>query len=58
MSRRGKLRAATAVMAVLVLTGCATNRAYRRGQDAANAQQWDEAVEYYRQALQSAPDKP
>ena len=45
-------------MAVLVLAGCATNRAYRRGQDAANAQQWDEAVEYYRQALQSAPDKP
>ena len=46
------------MMAVLVLAGCATNRAYRRGQDAANAQQWDEAVEYYRQALQSAPDKP
>jgi type II secretory pathway component GspD/PulD (secretin) len=45
-------------MALLVLAGCATNRAYRRGQRAANAQQWDEAVEYYRQALQSAPDKP
>jgi hypothetical protein len=45
-------------MAVLVLAGCANNRAYRRGQQAANAQQWDEAVEYYQQALQNAPDKP
>jgi len=58
VATRGKLRAAAVAMALLVLAGCATNRAYRRGQRAANAQQWDEAVEYYRQALQSAPDKP
>ncbi|MEZ5420139.1 MAG: hypothetical protein R2708_22735 [Vicinamibacterales bacterium] len=58
MARRGKLRAVAAVVALLVLAGCATNRAYRRGQQAASAQQWDEAVEYYRQALQSAPDRP
>jgi len=38
--------------------GCGASRAYRSGQRAANAQQWDEAVEYYRQALQGAPDKP
>ncbi|MFN7977952.1 MAG: tetratricopeptide repeat protein [Vicinamibacterales bacterium] len=58
MARSGKLRAAAAIVAVLVLAGCANNRAYRRGQQAADAQQWDEAVEYYRQALQNAPDKP
>ncbi len=58
MSRRRKLRAVAAVLAMLVLAGCATSRAYRRGQQASNAQQWDEAVDYYRQALQSAPDKP
>ena len=58
MARSGKLRAAAAIMAVLVLAGCANNRAYRRGEQAADAQQWDEAVEYYRQALQNAPDKP
>ena len=38
--------------------GCGASRSYTRGQRAAHAQQWDEAAEYYRQALQGAPDKP
>jgi general secretion pathway protein D len=38
--------------------GCGASRAYTRGERAANAQQWDEAVEHYRQALQNSPDRP
>lgn len=52
------LKAVALAMALAVVAGCGASRAYRRGQQAANAQQFDEAVEYYRQALQGAPDKP
>ena len=46
-------------MTAIMIAGCAVgSSSYKRGQLAANAQQWDEAVEHYRQALQSAPDKP
>ncbi|MGD9905589.1 MAG: hypothetical protein AB7U83_19125 [Vicinamibacterales bacterium] len=45
-------------LAAALAVGCGASRAYRSGQRAANAQQWDEAVEYYRQALQGSPDKP
>lgn len=56
--RAGVSKAIVVVMAAVVLTGCGASRAYTRGQRAAHAQQWDEAVEYYRQALLGAPDKP
>ncbi len=52
------LKAVAVVLAFVVVAGCGASRSYRRGQQAANAQQFDEAVEYYRQALQGAPDKP
>ncbi len=52
------LKAVAVVLALVVVAGCGASRSYRRGQQASNAQQFDEAVEYYRQALQSAPDKP
>ena len=52
------LKAVALVMALVVVAGCGASRSYRRGQQAANAQQFDEAVEHYRQALQGAPDKP
>ena len=52
------LKAVALAMALAVVAGCGASRSYRRGQQAANAQQFDEAVEYYRQALQGAPDKP
>lgn len=52
------LKAVALVLALVVVSGCGASRSYRRGQQAANAQQFDEAVEYYRQALQGAPDKP
>ncbi len=58
MLRSGVRKAVVIVTACVALAGCAVNRAYTRGQRAAYAQQWDEAVEHYRQALQGAPDKP
>ena len=58
MLRSGVGKAIVVAMAIVVLAGCAVNRAYSRGQRAAHAQQWDEAVEYYRQALQGSPDRP
>ena len=39
------------------LAGCASGRAYRRGQDAARLGDWDTAVAYYRQALLDNPDR-
>ncbi len=58
MLRSGVEKAIVVAMAAVVLAGCAVNRAYTRGQRAAYAQQWDEAVEHYRQALQGSPDRP
>jgi general secretion pathway protein D len=52
------MRAVAAGVAIALVAGCGASRAYRRGEQASNAQQFDEAVEYYRQALQAAPDKP
>ena len=55
--RSGAWKAIVIVMAAVVLAGCGASRSYTRGQRATHAQQWDEAVEYYRQALQGAPDR-
>ncbi|MGE0461408.1 MAG: secretin N-terminal domain-containing protein [Vicinamibacterales bacterium] len=41
-----------------IVAGCATGRAYTRGQEAAKAGDWDSAVGFYRQALQDDPDRP
>ena len=43
------------VMSVL-LSGCAAGRAFRQGQDAARAGDWDAAVQHYTRALQANPD--
>lgn len=51
--RLGMCLALTAAMAA----GCATGRAFVRGQDAAKAGDWDAAVAYYREALRGAPDR-
>jgi general secretion pathway protein D len=58
VTRSRTLKAIAAVLALTLVVGCGVSRSYRRGQRATNAQQWDEAVEYYRQALQSDPDQP
>lgn len=55
--KSGVCKAIVVVMAAVVVAGCGASRSYTRGQRAAHAQQWDEAVEYYRQALQGAPDR-
>lgn len=55
-------RLAKRTLAVVVLAAtvaaCATGRAYTRGQEAAQAGDWDSAVGFYRQALQDDPDRP
>ena len=43
--------------AAALLSGCATDQAFRQGVTAARDGQWDAAVEYYRRALQEAPDR-
>lgn len=39
------------------VAGCASGRAFRRGQDAARLGDWDTAVAYYRQSLLESPDR-
>lgn len=48
---------AIVVLTVLV-SGCAAGRAFRRGQDASRAGDWDQAVVEYTRAVQEDPDKP
>ena len=49
------LRAAALVSAAALLAGCATTAAFRDGERAAQIEDWDSAVEYYRQAVQDDP---
>ncbi len=41
-----------------LLAGCATGRAFARGEAAAQAGDWETAVGFYRQSLQDNPDRP
>lgn len=45
------------VLAAALASGCATSRAYTRGQAAAKAGEWDTAVGYYRDALKGSPNR-
>ena len=45
------------VLAALT-TGCAAGRAFRRGQEAARAGDWDAAVTHFTRAVQDNPDSP
>jgi general secretion pathway protein D len=45
------------VLVAAAIAGCASGRAYRRGQDASRLGDWDTAVAYYRQALMENPDR-
>src|SRR5260221_3651887 len=40
----------------LLASGCAASRAFRRGQDALRASDWDAAVTYFTKAVQASPD--
>jgi tetratricopeptide (TPR) repeat protein len=51
-------RAAILFVVVTMVAGCAAaGRAYRRGDSASRAGDWDTAVEQYRQAVQGDPDR-
>jgi type II secretory pathway component HofQ len=45
------------VLAAVMVSACATNRAFMRGERATKAGDLDAAVEYYRQAMQDDPDR-
>ena len=49
---------ATLLATALFVSGCAAGRAFQNGEAAGRAGQWEAAVEYYRQAVQAAPDRP
>ena len=49
------LRAAAVVVAAVIVAGCATGAAFRDGGRAAQVEDWDSAVEYYRKAVQDDP---
>jgi len=45
-------------MVALLAAGCATGRAFARGEAAGKAGDWEAAVGFYRQAMQNDPDRP
>ena len=45
-------------LAAMVAAGCATGRAFARGEAAGRAGDWEAAVGFYRQALDDDPDRP
>ena len=57
IERGGKLFVLMA-LAALLAAGCATGRAFARGEAAGRAGDWEAAVGFYRQALEENPDRP
>jgi general secretion pathway protein D len=53
-----KYRLILIVLLATIATGCASGRAFRKGQEAARNNDWDSAVKEYTKAVQEAPDKP
>ena len=58
MRRVGVVGCVVAVAMSALLAGCATGRAFARGEAAGRAGDWESAVGFYRQALQNDPDRP
>ena len=56
MRRRLKALALAAVL--MVATGCAAGKAFRQGNAATRTGDLDQAVAYFRTAVQAAPDNP
>jgi general secretion pathway protein D len=56
IERCGKFIVLVAVAAVMA-AGCATGRAFARGEAAGRAGDWEAAVGFYRQALENDPDR-
>ena len=57
MVRLTMQKSAALTLALVVMTGCATGRAVRQGQQAADKGDWDSAVAYYREALTADPGR-
>ena len=55
---RGRRGSAIVLACALLVSSCAAGRAFRSGEAAARGGNWDAAVEYYRLAVQDAPDRP
>src|SRR5918995_643011 len=45
-------------LAAVTAAGCATGRAFARGEAAGRAGDWEAAVAFYRQAIDADPDRP
>jgi len=58
MTRRLASGVVLVALAALVAAGCATGRAFARGDAAGQSGDWESAVGFYRQALQDDPDRP
>jgi general secretion pathway protein D len=58
MSRHALNSIVCLVLAALFASACATGRAFARGEAAGRAGDWEAAVAFYRQALESDPDRP
>jgi type II secretory pathway component HofQ len=54
---RRQLRLLLTVTLAAMLVACAASRSFMRGEQAAHKGDWDQAVEYYRQAVQDDPDR-
>jgi type II secretory pathway component GspD/PulD (secretin) len=52
-----KHRIAIAIVLAIGVSGCAAGHAYRQGQEASRAGDWDAAVTHYTKALQESPEK-
>ena len=52
-----RLRLIVVIALALAAAGCGASRSYGRGENAARVGDWDAAVEYYRRAVQEAPDR-
>ncbi|MBI2223025.1 MAG: secretin and TonB N-terminal domain-containing protein, partial [Acidobacteria bacterium] len=57
MRRRSGALIALVLMSALMLSACAAERAFRRGEDSSRAGDWDSAVVHYRRAVQEDPDR-
>src|SRR5690242_16798172 len=55
--RMTKQLAVFLALAAGLASGCATGRAFTRGNDAVKSGEWDTAVAYYREALKNSPNR-
>jgi general secretion pathway protein D len=53
-----RARALAVVLLAVLAAGCAASRSFNRGETAARAGDWDAAVEHYRRAVQTSPERP